>query len=98
MCYYNPEPQTLVFSLFSLQGREDLLAYAKERAIPIAMGAGNKPPYSMDDNMFHISFESGVLEDPAVEVRLLLGNQPKIVCRCPPRPDFVDFKRNFWVD
>jgi argininosuccinate synthase len=49
------------------QGREDLLAYAKERSIPIAMGAGNKPPYSMDDNMFHISFESGVLEDPAVE-------------------------------
>ena len=22
-------------------------------------------PYSMDDNLFHISFESGVLEDPA---------------------------------
>lgn len=27
------------------QGREDLLAYAKERNIPIAMGAGNRPPY-----------------------------------------------------
>mmetsp|Transcript_773 Transcript_773/g.2066 ORF Transcript_773/g.2066 Transcript_773/m.2066 type:complete len:446 (-) Transcript_773:197-1534(-) len=47
------------------QGRQDLLAYAKERGIPIAMDAGNRPPYSMDDNMFHISFESGVLEDPA---------------------------------
>jgi len=47
------------------QGRQDLLAYAKERAIPIAMDVGNRPPYSMDDNLFHISFESGVLEDPA---------------------------------
>ncbi|EKX49101.1 hypothetical protein GUITHDRAFT_68321 [Guillardia theta CCMP2712] len=47
------------------QGRQDLLAFAKERGIPIAMDAGNRPPYSMDDNMFHISFESGVLEDPA---------------------------------
>ena len=29
------------------QGRQDLLAYAKERAIPIAMDVGNRPPYSM---------------------------------------------------
>ena len=47
------------------QGRADLLAYAKERNIPIAMDVGNRPPYSMDDNLFHISFESGVLEDPS---------------------------------
>lgn len=47
------------------QGRQDLLAYAKERNIPIVMDKGDRPPYSMDDNMFHISFESGILEDPA---------------------------------
>lgn len=29
------------------QGRADLLEYAKERNIPIAMDVGNRPPYSM---------------------------------------------------
>ncbi|KAA8491298.1 Argininosuccinate synthase [Porphyridium purpureum] len=44
-------------------GRTALLQYAREKGIP--MPAGDKPPYSMDDNIMHISFESGELENPA---------------------------------
>ncbi|MEW6279117.1 MAG: argininosuccinate synthase [Candidatus Eremiobacterota bacterium] len=49
------------FSRF--QGRSDLMAYAQEKGIPVT--ATPQRPYSTDENLFHISYESGVLEDPA---------------------------------
>uniref|UniRef100_A0A1B0CVH8 Argininosuccinate synthase n=1 Tax=Lutzomyia longipalpis TaxID=7200 RepID=A0A1B0CVH8_LUTLO len=45
------------------QGRDDLLAYAKANGIEVE--ATPKAPWSMDANFMHISYESGVLEDPA---------------------------------
>ncbi|MEI6806541.1 MAG: argininosuccinate synthase [Myxococcaceae bacterium] len=44
------------------QGRNDLIAYAKEHHIPVSATASK--PYSTDRNLMHISFEGGVLEDP----------------------------------
>ncbi len=53
---------------WSLTSRETLVAYAKERQIPIDFAkAGKKSPYSMDANLLHISYEGGVLEDPWTE-------------------------------
>jgi argininosuccinate synthase len=49
--------------LKKFKGRSDLLAYGREKGIE--MPSGDKPPYSMDDNLMHISYESGNLEDPA---------------------------------
>lgn len=43
-------------------GRAEMIAYAEENNIPVAATA--KKPYSMDRNLLHISFESGILEDP----------------------------------
>jgi argininosuccinate synthase len=43
-------------------GRAEMIAYAEQHGIPVAATA--KKPYSMDRNLLHISFESGVLEDP----------------------------------
>jgi argininosuccinate synthase len=43
-------------------GRAEMIAYAAEHAIPVQASA--KKPYSMDRNLLHISFESGMLEDP----------------------------------
>lgn len=45
------------------RGRSDLLAYAESKGLPVVQTA--KKPYSMDENMFHISYEAGILEDPA---------------------------------
>ena len=50
---------------WTFKGRNDLIAYAKDREIPITVSAAK--PYSMDRNLLHISFEGGVLEDPWVE-------------------------------
>jgi len=50
--------------LTRFKGRTDLLAYAAEHNIPV--DATPKAPYSVDENIFHTSFESGMLEDPMV--------------------------------
>ncbi len=51
---------------WDLNSREKLLAYAAEHGIKIEM-SGEKSPYSMDANLLHISYEGGILEDPAAE-------------------------------
>lgn len=48
--------------LARFKGRSDLMAYAKEHGIPVS--ATPARPYSTDENLYHISYESGVLEDP----------------------------------
>ncbi|CAB3255458.1 unnamed protein product [Arctia plantaginis] len=45
------------------QGRNDLMEYAKQENIPVS--ATPKEPWSTDENIMHISYESGVLEDPS---------------------------------
>lgn len=45
------------------QGRPDLLKYAEQHNIPVS--ATPKAPWSMDANFMHVSYESGILEDPA---------------------------------
>ena len=47
---------------WKLNGRADLVAYAEARGIPTPVT--EESPYSMDANLFHISYEGGVLEDP----------------------------------
>jgi argininosuccinate synthase len=43
-------------------GRAEMIAFAKTNKIPVEASA--EKPYSTDRNLLHISFESGVLEDP----------------------------------
>ncbi len=43
-------------------GRAEMIDYAKRENIPVQASAAKS--YSMDRNLLHISFESGVLEDP----------------------------------
>ncbi|APB69363.1 argininosuccinate synthase [Paenibacillus polymyxa] len=43
-------------------GRAEMIAYAEKHDIPVTASAAK--PYSMDRNLLHISYESGVLEDP----------------------------------
>ena len=68
LCYLSVMPEVEIIApwknqefLAQFEGREDLLAYAAKHNIPIE---GGKKPFSMDANLMHISYESGVLEDP----------------------------------
>jgi argininosuccinate synthase len=50
---------------WEFKGRTDLINYAKSKGISVPVSAAK--PYSSDRNLLHISFESGILEDPWVE-------------------------------
>ena len=47
---------------WDIRSREDALAYAKEHNVPVT--ASREKIYSRDRNIWHISHEGGVLEDP----------------------------------
>ena len=47
---------------WDLRGRTELLSYADKFDIPVE--ASLEKPYSIDRNLFHISYEGGILEDP----------------------------------
>ncbi len=47
---------------WDLKSRSDCIEFCKERNIPVEATA--EKPYSMDANLFHISYEGGILEDP----------------------------------
>jgi len=71
LAYYALNPEIGVISpwkdeefLASFKGRPDLLAYAEANGIPVEGDGG--PPFSMDANLMHVSYEGGVLEDPAL--------------------------------
>ncbi|HEY5812175.1 MAG TPA: argininosuccinate synthase, partial [Terrimicrobiaceae bacterium] len=73
-------------------GRAEMIKYCEERNIPVQASA--KKPYSMDRNLLHISFESGMLEDPwfdasAPECRDMykLSVAPE---DAPDKPDYVE--------
>jgi argininosuccinate synthase len=58
-----PELRTIApWREWKFKGRADLVAFAAERGIPTPVT--QQSPYSMDANLYHISYEGGVLEDP----------------------------------
>ncbi|MGZ5649392.1 MAG: argininosuccinate synthase, partial [Usitatibacter sp.] len=54
---------------WDLLSRDKLLKYAERHGIPVDFKKrkGGGAPYSMDANLLHISYESGILEDPDFE-------------------------------
>lgn len=52
---------------WDLMSREKLMAYADKHGIVVEKKKGQKSPYSMDANLMHISYEGGIIEDPANE-------------------------------
>lgn len=69
MGYYALKPDIKIFApwkdeefLKSFPGRQEMITYAQKHNIPIK--ATHSAPWSTDENLMHISFESGILEDP----------------------------------
>ena len=53
---------------WNLSSRESLISFCEKHQIQVDnRHEGEKSPYSMDANLLHISYEGGVLEDPAAE-------------------------------
>jgi argininosuccinate synthase len=56
-------PVIAPWRMWNIKSREDALAYAAKHGIPVA--ATKEKIYSRDANLWHLSHEGGVLEDPA---------------------------------
>lgn len=78
---------------WDLLSRDKLLAYADEHGIPVEYkkkkGAA---PYSMDANLLHISYEGGILEDPAFEPEESMWRLTVSPEKAPDRPQYVELE------
>ncbi|KAH7105934.1 argininosuccinate synthetase [Auriculariales sp. MPI-PUGE-AT-0066] len=69
LSFYGLKPDIKVISPWRIPefynrfaGRSALLAFAAEKQIPVQQTAAK--PWSTDENLFHISYEAGILEQP----------------------------------
>lgn len=63
--YFNPKIRILApWRLWDFSSRSELIHYSKKHHIPVT--ATLEKPYSVDKNLFHTSYEGGILEDPWV--------------------------------
>ncbi len=65
LSYLALDPKLVIIApwrIWDLNSRSKLVAYAGQHGIPVPVTKKN--PYSSDENLLHISFEGGILEDP----------------------------------
>ncbi len=65
LTYYSLKPDIKVIAPWrewEFDSRSSLIEYAEKHRIPVE--ATKDKPYSIDQNLFHISYEGGILEDP----------------------------------
>jgi argininosuccinate synthase len=68
LTYYALKPDIKVIApwrVWPFKSRQSLIEYARKNKIPVK--ATKAKPYSTDRNIFHISYEGGILEDPWAE-------------------------------
>jgi argininosuccinate synthase len=68
LAYQALAPQLAVIAPWrewTLGSREEEIEYARAHGVPVPVT--REKPYSMDQNLWHLSFESGILEDPWAE-------------------------------
>ncbi|EAW87936.1 argininosuccinate synthetase, isoform CRA_d [Homo sapiens] len=75
------------------KGRNDLMEYAKQHGIPIPVTPKN--PWSMDENLMHISYEAGILENPKNQAPPGLYTKTQDPAKAPNTPDIleIEFKK-----
>ncbi|MEO5656183.1 MAG: argininosuccinate synthase [Nitrospiria bacterium] len=72
------------------RSRQDLIDYAKKHDIPVT--ATKAKPYSVDKNLFHTSYEGGILEDPWAEPPADMFTMSVAPERAPERPEYVEIE------
>ncbi len=93
LTYYTFDPNIRIIAPWrewNFRSRMDLVEYAKQHAIPTPVTA--ERPYSSDRNLFHLSFEGGILEDPWAEPpekMYVLSVSPELA---PNRPTYVEIE------
>jgi argininosuccinate synthase len=96
LTYYALKPNVKVIApwrIWNLNARSSLIAYARKHGIPVPVTKAR--PYSTDRNLFHISYEGGILEDPWKEPPADMFVWTRPVEKAPNRPEYVelDYRR-----
>ncbi len=73
---------------WTLGSREEEIEYAQAHGVPVPVT--REKPYSMDQNLWHLSFESGVLEDPWAEPPAGMHRLTVDPERAPDAPAYVE--------
>jgi len=71
-------------------GRSALLNYAAEKGIPVVQTAAK--PWSTDENLFHISYEAGILEDPDTTPPTDMWKLTNDLSKTPRTPERITLK------
>ncbi len=91
LTYYTLEPGIQVIAPWrewNLKSRTDLVAYAKNHGIPVPVTPDK--PYSCDRNIFHTSYEGGILEDPWAEPPANMFEMTVSPEEAPDKPTYID--------
>ncbi len=93
LTYYALKPDIRVVAPWRewpFNSRQSLIDYAERHDIPVA--ATREKPYSTDRNLFHISYEGGILEDPWTEPPSDMYTMTVSPEMAPDRPVYVEIK------
>jgi argininosuccinate synthase len=75
---------------WELKGRKEEIEYAKKHGIPVPVT--KEKPYSSDRNLWHISYEGGVLEDPWFEPQEDMFILTTSLEEAPNRPEYLEIE------
>jgi len=76
--------------IWDLTSRTKLMAYAEAHGIPVPVS--KEKPYSSDENLLHISYEGGILEDPWQEPEESMFRMTVSPEKAPDTPTYVEIE------
>ena len=94
--YFGPKIKVIApWRIWNLNSRTDLIKYAKKNKIQIPKDKKGKPPFSIDDNLFHTSTEGKVLENPKNQAPEFIFQRTVSPEKAPNKPTYVtiNFKK-----
>jgi argininosuccinate synthase len=93
LTYYALKPDVKVIApwrIWDLDSRAKLIDYASRHGIAVPVTKAK--PYSMDRNLFHISYEGGILEDPWSEPPADMFVWTRAPEQAPDEPEYVEIE------
>ena len=91
LTYYALKPEIKVIAPWrewAFNSRESLIEYSYRHGIPVT--ATKEKPFSTDRNLFHISYEGGILEDPWREPPSDMYTMTTPVEKTPDKPVYIE--------
>jgi len=91
--YFGPKIKVIApWRVWKLNSRTDLIKYAKKNKIPIPKDKKGKPPFSVDDNLYHTSTEGKVLENPKNQAPEFIYQRTISPEKAPNKASYVTIK------